>query len=388
MKSLLISVSFLLLTVFSLFSQERSNKMHTIRSDAFGKERTIRVFLPERYFTDTLTDFSVVYVLDAQSDAFWNMAAGNVGYLVRSYCVLPMIAVGISSDNRGAEFTPPATELTKHFEEEVFPLIEQTYRVNSFRALVGHSWGGAFLGHTLFGGNSELFNAYIGLSPSLGYSKRSILVQADSCLQQGKVFKKYLYCSTGNLGSLEISATENLNLLDSLMNKYPNKTPKWDLNKLAKTDHWSSVIPALGEGLVWMSRNYFIDLESIDGFAKNKNRSIKEQIEQFYTQQAENFGFVHQSSARYFRFLGDNYRDSDQYEEAIQIYDYAITIAPEDIALNMNIADTYGKMNDSNNEKKALQKVINLLNAQQSQLDSNFYNNCLNWAKERFKKYE
>ena len=124
----------LIIHLFSstLFAQDKQNIEHKFYSEAFQKERRVRVFLPERYFKDTTQQFIVTYILDAQSDALWEMAKGNIGYMVRNYSVIPMIAIGIVSDNRGDEFDPDETTLNKHLREEVFPLIENTYRVRHF----------------------------------------------------------------------------------------------------------------------------------------------------------------------------------------------------------------------------------------------------------------
>ena len=368
------------------FAQEKYNKVHTFTSDAFGVERTVRVYLPKRYFKDTTTQFAVTYVLDAQSDEFWDMAKGNIGYLVRSYEVIPMIVVGISSPNRYKDFTPPANKLLTHFEKEVFPLIQENYRVNDFKTIIGHSWAGSFMGYTLFSEYFDLFDAYINISPSFQYKRNALFPKADSVLQHRKVFQKYVYASVGDLGGIEFYIDKALHKMDSLVQQYPNPTLQWDFEIFDKADHWSTVIPAMNQGLMGMSRNYMIDHSHIQQFIATAPNRIYEQIQDFYKKQQTNLGYTHTPSPIYIRFLADDYRDEEQYDTALQIYQWAIAEAPEEITINMNIADTYDQMGNRKKAKKALKKVIRLLNEQQSDLKPDFYQNCMKWAKERLNK--
>ena len=190
--SLLLSLVFLFIVPFSTFAQKDTEIEHLINSTVFEKERKVRVFLPERYFRDTTATLAVTYVLDAQSDRFWNAVTGNGGYLVNNYSVMPMIFVGIVSDDRGSEFDPDSFMLQDHIEKEVFPLIEKEYRTDNFRAILGHSWGGAFVGNTLFSNRKDMFNGYIGISPSFGDTDNIIKKNAEGLLKDNTTFGKYL----------------------------------------------------------------------------------------------------------------------------------------------------------------------------------------------------
>ena len=146
-QSLILLLSFLI--QFS-FAQDQQDFEHTMNSKVFEKERKVKVFLPKRYLRDSISKFAVTYVLDAQHQMFWDVIRGNSSYMIDNYSVMPMIIVGIVSDNRGSEFNPQNDKLRQHIKDEVFPLIEKEYRVDNFRAIVGHSWGVAFVGNTIF----------------------------------------------------------------------------------------------------------------------------------------------------------------------------------------------------------------------------------------------
>jgi len=237
------SILFVLLFTFILGksnSQDKQNIEHKFLSEAFETERTVRVFLPERYFRDSTSTFIVVYVLDAHDDQVWNMVKGNIDYAVSRYAVIPMIAVGIASENRGSEFNPNSETLHKHFKEEVFPLIESKYRIKKHRTIIGHSWGGAFVGNTIFSDKSEMFDAYLAFSPSFAANNNVIFNQADSLLRLKKDFKKFLYYSSGSVG-FEEGFKNNVAKMDSLLNTYNPKNLAYTSQFFDGKDHFSAL---------------------------------------------------------------------------------------------------------------------------------------------------
>jgi len=280
MKTLQTFLSLCFVFAFSTtIAQTESEIEHTITSEVFGKERKIKVFLPNRYRRDTISNFAVTYVLDAQHQIFWDAAKGNIGYMVDNYSVMPMIVVGVVSDNRDPEFNPKSDKLQNHLKNEIFPLIEKNYRTDGFRAIVGHSWGGAFVGNTMFSDKRDMFDAYIGISPSFGDKDNIIVKRADSLLKNNAKFGKYLYFSHGDVGRREIEFAGYVNSIDSLLKKYPNNTIAWQPRPIERVGHWQIVGPSICDGLISMSRNYFADQKVMEDFAKNGD--LKTQLVQF-----------------------------------------------------------------------------------------------------------
>ncbi|MEL6809977.1 MAG: alpha/beta hydrolase-fold protein [Bacteroidota bacterium] len=387
-RFLLFPVICFLYFIGNVQAQNEQNIEHVIQSDVFGKERKVRVFLPERYFRDSTSTFMTTYVLDAQSDQFWNMAKGNIGYMVRSYTVMPMIAVGIVSDNRGEEFSPPPLKLQEHFEKEVFPLIERNYRVNSFRSVVGHSWGGAFISSTLFSDKRDLFNSYIGISPSFGDTDNIIVKNADSLLALNTNFKKHLYLSHGDVGRREAEFGGYVASIDALLKKYPNKSLAFTPRLFEGTDHWQIVIPSINDGLMNMSRTYFADQKVMEDLSKRQEKDLKQQIINFNKKQLEIFGYIHKPSAAYLNFVANDFRDQDQYKSALVLYKMALEKTPNDVKIYVNVADTYDKMGATELAKASFQKTSELLETQKSELSENYYKNVSEWVKEKLESFE
>lgn len=370
----------------SLFAQDKNYIEHTIQSDAFDTERKIRVFLPRRYFEDTTAAFTVTYVLDAQYDQFWNMAKSNIDYMVDSRSVFPMIVVGIHSQNRGTDFRPPALPLKEHFAKEVFPLIEKNYRVNSFKTLIGHSWAGAFIGSTLFSGDKDLFNAYVSISPSMGFNDRMILHNADSMLQSGTQFGKFFYCSSGDVGSREAEFGGQVAVIDSLVKKYPNPTLTWSKSTFTGTDHWSCVIPSLNVGLVEMCKNYWAEQSFIEKIVQENDKPIQKQIKAFNIEKEKIFGYYYESDLGYIRFVGDDYKELEDYDTAIELYDWVLKMQPTDMKTHFSLAYVYDEMGNTKKSLKYYKKSLELLEAKKDEVSERYYNNVKEWLTEEIEK--
>ena len=374
-------VIFLTLICLNARAQDNSNIEYIVDSTAFGKDRTIKVFIPARYHQDSTSTYIVTYVLDAQSDEFWNMAKSNIAYMVNQYSVIPMLVVGIVSDNRSKEFSMPATQLQQHLKNEVFPLIESKYRVKDFRVIVGHSRGGAFVANTLFSDNNGLFDGYIGISPSLGHHNNATLEKAASMLKANSVFKKYLYLSYGDVGGSEKKVGEGVQAIDALIKKYPNKSLAWKSRLIKGTDHWQLVIPSLSDGLISMSRNYLADQQVIGDFASQPDGELKQQIKQFYLDKDTHFGFAEKQTPDYLRYIAEDFRDTGNYKNAVVLFKMALEEVPDDIKVNLSLADTYEKMQEKDLANEYFKKTLALLEQQQDSVDENYYFNVSNWLK-------
>lgn len=393
MKRTIFPVIFILLSLCAFtghraVAQDSQQFTHTIDSKAFDGERQVRVFLPERYARDSTGKFIVTYVLDAQSDAVWNMACGTIGYMVHSYAVIPMIVVGIVTDNRRTEFDPYEPALGRHLREEVFPLIAGNYRVKDFRAVIGHSRGGAFVGGTLFGADRDLFDAYIGISPGLDAEDDIIYARADSILRMGKPLGKFFYCSAGDIGLREIESADCIRRMDSLLDSHPQSGVAWRHTTLPGTDHWSVVIPSVSDGLLQMSRNYFADQHVMERLARNRHMDLRKQVEAYTAQARSKYGYAHEPSAGYLAFAGNDFRDVEDYASAMSLYNWAVEKEPDNLRVWINLADTHDKMKQAEQAKPAFERVLELLEAQKDEHRESWRNAIEKWAREKLASYE
>ncbi|MDX1939940.1 MAG: alpha/beta hydrolase-fold protein [Saprospiraceae bacterium] len=164
-----------------------------IESSILAEKRILNIYLPEGYNKDDTINYPVIYLLEGAADEDFIHIVGLVQFCNFPWVnILPKsIVVGIANVDRRRDFTyPTAIEKDKKdfpttggsgkfitfIEKELQPFIEQQYKTNSSKTLIGQSFGGLLATEILFN-HSKLFNKYIIISPSLWWGKESLLAK-------------------------------------------------------------------------------------------------------------------------------------------------------------------------------------------------------------------
>lgn len=375
-------------TIFFLSNNALSQKEieHTIESEYFEEDRTIKVLLPARYERDTINDFIVTYVLDAQYDQFWNQAKSNIDYMVDSYSVIPMIAVGVVSEDRGSDFSPSSKDLVQHIQKEIMPLIQENYRVNDFSIVVTHSWGGAFTFSTLFSEYKDVFDAYLAISPSIGYNDRQLLHEADSILKSGTVFNTCVFATTGDVGRREHNFIEEVNALDSMIKSHPENKIVFQQEVIEGTDHWSCVIPSLSLGLPSLCRNYWADQKIMEDMVGNLDCDFSQGIVNYTDEAQAKYGYSHECSAGYIRFAADDFFEEELYSEALDLHEWAADQKPNDIQFQYRVARDYQHLNQAEDAISQFELCLQMAEDQKDDLSESEYNDYIEYFTEQLEK--
>jgi predicted alpha/beta superfamily hydrolase len=217
-NKLLISI-FILITPFGVNGQDtilKQNvpfvlgKIDQIHSNILSENRTLNVYLPQGYDTDSTTNYPVIYLLDGSADEDFIHIAGIVQFLNFPWIkTLPKsILVGIANGDRKRDFTFPTTiaedkkqsptsggsaKFIAFISEELQPFIGKNFRTNSSKTLIGQSLGGLLATEILFK-KPQLFSKYIIISPSLWWNNESILKMKPASQQDGTK----VYIAVGN----------------------------------------------------------------------------------------------------------------------------------------------------------------------------------------------
>ena len=402
MKNALLFLFFLSFFSSTNIAQEQYDFDYKIESKAFEKERKFYVHVHEDYYLDTADHFGVVYVLDAQAAAFYNNAKSIIDYLVWSRQIAPMIVVGIHSDNRGREFIPldrslaaddkdnrgQAEKLRDHIENEIFPLISKDFRVNDFRALIGHSRGGAFVANTIFGDKKDMFDAYIAISPGMHYLNGQILNDAQEMITNGEEFHKFYYCTYGTVGELEKSFKPKVNFLDSLFRAHPNNTIEWRQKEITGKTHWGVVAPSVADGIIEMNRAYQADQFLIEQFAKVGAISISEMVDLYHSQQKERLGKLFPVPAFKLRYYGNQFQEMGNYENALELYNMAIETDKNETRAYIGMGDTYVTIKEYDKAEKIYNAGLEALESHKSNLSEKEYERKKQWINWSFEYLE
>jgi hypothetical protein len=255
--SLLGTLIFLVLFSSSAFAQYGGPTKLTIKSTVLGEDRVVLVRTPAGYETNKLA-YPVLYMTDG--DAHIGHTGSTIEFLARNGRMSELIVVGIVNTDRTRDLTPAkatgpnaaqfptaggADNFLKFIETEVIPQIEKSYRVQPYRILAGHSFGGLFTVHTLIT-RPELFNSYIAVSPSLQWADEATLKRAEEFFKTRKELNATLFTSLGNEPG---DIGKDFVLFKELLAGTKIKGFEWEAEQMKDEDHGSVVLRSHYAGL-------------------------------------------------------------------------------------------------------------------------------------------
>ncbi|RYY40477.1 MAG: alpha/beta hydrolase [Chitinophagaceae bacterium] len=250
-------------------------RIDSIRSVALGETRILNIYIPEGYNALDTVRYPVVYLLDGSADEDFIHISGLYQYYSFPWIrrVPPTIVVGIASVDRRRDFTYPtqiakdkqrfpttggSARFIRFIEEELQPFIQQKFKTNTSRTLIGQSLGGLLATEILFS-KPALFNRYIIVSPSLWWDNGSLLERKPELLSADFKEPLEVYVGVGKEGLvpgdhprvMEVDA----NLLADLLRQSASKTVRVHFDYLPEEDHATIMHPAVMHALrfFWMA---------------------------------------------------------------------------------------------------------------------------------------
>lgn len=185
-----------------------------LRSSILKEDRTLNIYLPENYRKDSTTNFPVIYLLDGSAQEDFVHIAGLVQFLTMIQAMPPSIVVGIGNVDRKRDFTFPSTlaadqkilptaggsaAFISFIAKELQPYVQQHYRTNGEKTLIGQSLGGLLATEVLLK-QPALFRDYIIISPSLWWSGEALLGEAPVLLKTHTPDNIRVYVAVGTEG--------------------------------------------------------------------------------------------------------------------------------------------------------------------------------------------
>lgn len=275
----------------------------TIHSNVLNEDRTILVRMPAGP-QETNARFPVLYMTDG--DGHMEEVGGIVDFLVGHNRMSPVIIVGIINTDRTRDLTPTradakgvdgsiaqsfptsggADRFLQFIQTELFPEIEKRYPTASYRIFAGHSFGGLLAIHTLVN-HTDMFNAYIAVSPSLQWDDQHTLHQAQQFFAKQKELKKTLFFSLGNEGATPNPMGDGFNQLQKL---FTTTTPKGFIVRSARypdEDHGSTTFLAHYAGLKTVFDGWVMPRDLKNNLPVGGLKGV----EDHYRELSERFGF-------------------------------------------------------------------------------------------------
>lgn len=251
----------------------------SLYSSTLEESREIFIYLPSSYASNENESYPVAYIIDGE--LLLPTVADCQNYYSGGYSP-EMILVGISNRrNRTRDLTPSkietkygmpfqeesggAEKFMQFIEKELIPYIESEYRVNNYRSLIGHSYGGLFSIYTLLQ-RPALFANYLAIDPSLDWDDQKIVQEAQTLFAQGNWENKSLFISLSGQLHLQDSrvtidnvmqdssdytlfARANVGLSNFLKNQGPEGL-RFHWQFYPQDLHGTVVFPSIREGLI------------------------------------------------------------------------------------------------------------------------------------------
>lgn len=336
----------------------------SIQSRLLEEERTIWVSVPEDY-GQSKKPYPVLYLLDAE----WNFpyVSGLVRQMISGGDIPPLILVGIVNTNRSRDLTPAgpngqanarfggAKAFLEFLSEELHPMLAEKYRLQPYRAIAGHSFGGLFTVFSLMQ-KPAFFQGYIALSPSLGRNDEQQVSLAKAFVQRQGIPQQRLFVAVGNEGGYTQLSTEKFMqvLQDAKLGPLHSK-----YLHLREENHVSITIPGFHQGLRYLFDGYNIEhFPALDDFFLVKehyqqlsNRlgyliPVPEEQYQKYTQQLlaardldyaffllEKYKVAFPQSTSLLRYYGDAYLLKGELKEARSYYEKLLKTDPDQVEI-------------------------------------------------------
>ncbi|WP_040279461.1 alpha/beta hydrolase-fold protein [Psychroserpens damuponensis] len=384
-------IAFLLVTIYSSFAQQYSgtSKTHTLTSKAFEAEREIRVYLPFSYSENKTQEYPVIYLFDGQFDPLFDMTSGTMDYMSQVGEFNQYIIVGIKTTQRAREFTPMYTDkktqegwgetkvgeahiLEDHLQNEIFPLIEKTYRIQPFRLAIGHSLGGTFVLNSVLS-KPEFFQAVIAISPNLEYDNEQINKRFDTYLKTHDTLKKFIYVSAGTVGGMENNFRKASEKLDHIINYHNPKNLEYHFTVFEGENHSTTPIHTINKGFSEMAKIWTISEEKNEELIKDNTIPFVDDLKSFYSELSKFAGYEVLPSVDEINTFGYDCLYYKKYEDALGVFNWALSLYPDNANLYDSTAEAYLKSGNKNEASRYYSKALEILEKTRDDYDAESY---------------
>lgn len=218
---------------------------HRIASSVYGETKLITVRLPRGYTDNPDRRYPVVFSVDGGPEQDFELLAGIAAEAEFSTSFEPFILIGVRTDNRYAQLTPPlermdpkmltalfgdrmqpdgAPKFREFLARDVIPWATSRYRADR-KVLTAVSLGGLFVVDTLLE-RPEMFDDYIALTPSVWWDQGRVAEEAAAKLAAHAKSDRRIYITMGDEGVGNLSGKWLATLISAFETNAPEGL-KW-----------------------------------------------------------------------------------------------------------------------------------------------------------------
>lgn len=240
-------------------------EVRTLRSAVLEQDRVLNVYLPEGYSPDSAATYPVIYLLDGSAHEDFPHIAGLAQYM-NMYDLLPKsIVVGIANGDRKHDFTFPtrndsdrawvansggSARFIRFIAEELQPFVQDQYKTNGRRTIIGQSLGG-LVGTEILFKRPDLFDDYILVSPSLWWDTGSLADSADVWTKAHAEVPKRIFIA---MASDDDWSQDQVDRVTAAFKANTRPPLRWTYVEFPEETHATILHRAAYSGLEWMGK--------------------------------------------------------------------------------------------------------------------------------------
>lgn len=324
----------------------------SLKSEVLGEERTLLVRTPRGYEQGE-ERYPVLYMTDGAAQ--FDHTNSTIEFLARNGRMPEMIVVAINNTDRTRDLTPTKAPLRNEatgqqtnfptaggadkflafIQKELIPQIEGKYRTHPYRIFAGHSFGGLLALHT-FLNHTEMFNAYVAVSPTMHWDDNLLSRQAEQFFKDRKDLPRTLFFTLGNEGG---NMQRGFERFKGILGKQQPKGFAWDSMLLLDEDHGSVVLRSHYHGLRKIFEHWQMPADAATGAVIGGLRGVDDH----YRKLTARYGFTVTPPEALVNQFGYQLMGAGKLEEAIAAFKANVDRYPRSANVYDSLGEAYEK---------------------------------------------
>ena len=334
-------------------------KYRVLHSNVLDEDRLLLIHLPREY-GETQLSYPVLYLLYGQDiNNYFAEAVIIPEKLGSTGEIPPVIVVGVANTNRYRDNLPVSTRdrresggadnFIRFFEEELIPYVDKNYRTKNFRILAGPQAGAVFCLYS-FITKPGLFNVVLSENPFMNSENSEFLYpKVESFFKNTKSLKNFLYIKCE-----KNERTQDLEYAEKFTKLLESEKPdsfRFRVEFREPSGYFIAPLP-FREGL----RAFFAGHKLPENFQTNTVNDIID----YYEKLSEEYGFKVDPPSLMLTFEGDKLSEKRKTREAIELFEYQLSLYPKSLNALWRLGEMYRGMGDFEKAKEYYKKFLNI----------------------------
>ncbi|MFC2118953.1 alpha/beta hydrolase-fold protein [Bacteroidota bacterium] len=325
----------------------------SMHSNIFDREIEFSIHVPENYDKSNKR-YPVLYTCLTQ----FEMVSGIVKNLYELYLIPETIVINIDSYEYGY-LTPTTVERNSNwgkadlflqfFKDELFPIIDSTYRTHPYRIIFSGAIGGVFTIYSIIA-EPDIFNAGIAPIPWIIYDRENkyLINNTESFLNKNE-YHNFLYIAMDN----EFEVLQDLETFVNVLRKFPKQGLEWKYYFWPEEDHYSTGPRSIHSGL----RSLFKDWNTIPVEIAHQGLDEIKKLEDTLNKK---FGYDIGTSLNALWWAGQDHLKNNQFDKAIDIFKYRVEKQTDNALVYVDLGIAYERDNQLQLAKETYEKAYDI----------------------------